>query len=119
MLELNACHIHIRDISYTGTVSLVFIDDTCTLYTRLFGCHSQCSEGATYWSNASLGPRLLRLKRHLHVATVASPGASCDGTMAFSCGVIGQLEKGCLGLTIVRGVKKKVGGNYLKWGLEA
>ena len=52
------------------------------------------SEGGTYFSLASLEPALLRLKRHLHVTTVASHGATCDGTMSLSAGVIGKLEKG-------------------------
>ena len=52
------------------------------------------SEGATYFNLPCLDRSLLRLKRHMHPVSVANPGATCDGAMAVSCGVIGLLEKG-------------------------
>ena len=63
---------------------------------------------------ANLDRALLRLKRYLHVATVACPGATPDGAMAFSCGVLGQLELGCVAEIrtgrgdVERGSKQKV-----------
>lgn len=54
----------------------------------------QHSEGASYWQLMSLDRRLQRLKRYLHPCTVADPGASYEGAMAFSGGVLRELEKG-------------------------
>ena len=53
------------------------------------------SEGASYFALPRLDRRLLRLSRHLYPTAMAAPGASYDAAMAFSCGVVGELEKGC------------------------
>ena len=42
----------------------------------------------------NLDRRLQRLKRYLYPTTTADPGASYDGAMAFSGGVLRELEKG-------------------------
>ena len=55
----------------------------------------QHSEGASYFALPTLDRRLLRLSRHLYPPMMAAPGASYDAAMAFSCGVVGELEKGC------------------------
>lgn len=52
------------------------------------------AESASYFNLPCLDRALLRLKRHMHPVSVANPGATCDGAMAVSCGVIGLLEKG-------------------------
>ena len=55
----------------------------------------QHSEGASYFALPTRDRRLLRLSRHLYPTTMAAPGASYDEAMAFSCGVVGELEKWC------------------------
>ena len=63
----------------------------------------QHSEGASYFALPTLDRRLLRLSRHLYPTTMAAPGASYDAAMAFPCGVIGELEKGCFADVVLPG----------------
>ena len=54
----------------------------------------QMSEGATYFGLSSFSPALQRCRSHLYPTTIAESGASIEGEMAFSAGVIAALEKG-------------------------
>lgn len=71
---------------------------------------SQHPEGASYWQIQTLDRRLQRLKRFLFPTTMAEPGVSYDGAMAFSAGVLGELEKGCYAKMLAPAVDGEDGG---------
>ena len=55
----------------------------------------QDSAGPSYFALPTMDRRLLRLSLHIYPTTMAAPGANYDAAMAFSCGVVGELEEGC------------------------
>ena len=53
---------------------------------------------------ANVAPTLQRSQRHLHVTTVAESGATIEGEMETTCGVLGEMEKGCIAQCWVRNI---------------
>ena len=62
----------------------------------------KATEGATYIGLPSFSPALQRCRRHLYPITIAESGASIEGEMAYSAGVVAALEKGCFGQALLR-----------------
>lgn len=55
----------------------------------------QMSVSGTYVSFSTLSPALQRTPDHLHVTTLAGPGACLEDEMAYGAGVIARMERGC------------------------
>ncbi|CAN0301776.1 unnamed protein product [Ectocarpus sp. 6 AP-2014] len=66
------------------------------------GLGNKKSVGGTYLSWAWNTLALQRRKLEIHVATVASPGASCEGEMLLQCKILHELEKGCIARAFVQ-----------------
>ena len=96
----------IRGASYVHNVrNLPFVSMPLVLWKDGFNAHglgTKKSIGGSYLGWAWNSSALQRRKEETHIATVASPGASCEGELTLQCKIVHELEKGCIASAKVR-----------------